>query len=371
MEGFADSLQAMKAKGRAVIGCFPLYPPLELLHSFGLTPVVLWGMEPGPAGLARSDRHIQPYACRVARCLTEFVLSPGYGLMDALFMYNACDTLRNLPEILEGALRERGRPLPVFRIHIPAVSLHREEAARYMEARIKGLIADLAAFTGRQFSEQAFLRSIRLYRRQRSLSRDLQIQAARGGLRFADFSEALMTACRLPVEDHVALLEKTLEKAGAASHGGGMDKRRAVMISGILPPPRGLIEAMEASGLVIAANDIAALARSCSSSAAESSDAAAYYTEFYRDHSPCPTILFSSDRRLEAIRDEVMRHDIRGVVFAGEKFCEYEYFEYPYLAGMLEEMGVRSLFIETGADGALSPDVYKTRIETFARMLDT
>ncbi len=382
MDGFLSSLHGMKAKGHMLIGCFPLYPPLELLHSFGLTPVVLWNLEPGPAGLALSDRHLQPYACRVARCLTEFVLSHEYGLMDALFMYNACDTLRNLPEIIDGALREQGKHLPIFRLHIPAVSLHQEGAARYMEARMEGLITDLAGFTGRGFSEQAFLESIRLYSRQRALSMNLEARAAEGGMSFADCSEALMAAHRLPVEDHIGLLEKLLEGADGdpgndpkspaplSSACSSLHKRHAVMLSGILPPTRDLIECMESVSLVIAANDIAAQKRSYASCAAATPDPVAYYEDFYRNHHPCPTILPSSDLRLEIIREAVRQNDIQGFIFIGEKFCEYEYFEFPYIEGMLKEMGVRSLFLETGTDGTKDPDSYKTRIETFAQLLD-
>ena len=39
-----DRLQALKDNDTIVIGCFPLYPPLELSHSLGIIPLVLWGL---------------------------------------------------------------------------------------------------------------------------------------------------------------------------------------------------------------------------------------------------------------------------------------------------------------------------------------
>mgnify|MGYP007068929704 CR=1 FL=1 len=98
------TLSGMRAGGRRLIGCFPLYPPLELFHSFGLTPVVLWGMRDAVRDYATSDRHVQNYACQVARALTGFVIERGPGLFDELFMYNACVTLWNLPEIIAACL---------------------------------------------------------------------------------------------------------------------------------------------------------------------------------------------------------------------------------------------------------------------------
>ncbi|TAL34779.1 MAG: hypothetical protein EPN93_11645 [Spirochaetes bacterium] len=52
-------------RGRRAIGCFPLYPPLELLHSMGLLPVVLWDFQDGARSVDASDRHL--HAVRVLR----------------------------------------------------------------------------------------------------------------------------------------------------------------------------------------------------------------------------------------------------------------------------------------------------------------
>src|SRR5271157_1567711 len=114
MNSIVDKIQKIKDSGKKVIGCFPLYPPLELFHSMDLVPVVLWGLDEAVAGVSESDKHLQNYACSVARRLTEFVLTAGAGLLDGLFMYNACDTLRNLPEILECGLKENGASIPLF-----------------------------------------------------------------------------------------------------------------------------------------------------------------------------------------------------------------------------------------------------------------
>jgi benzoyl-CoA reductase/2-hydroxyglutaryl-CoA dehydratase subunit BcrC/BadD/HgdB len=65
----------------------------------------------------------------------------------------------------------------------------------------------------------------------------------------------------------------------------------------------------------------------------------------------------------------VQETGVGGVIFFGEKFCEYEYFEFPYLEGMLKELGVRSLLLEMSAEGLQNLDGYRTRIEAFAETL--
>jgi benzoyl-CoA reductase/2-hydroxyglutaryl-CoA dehydratase subunit BcrC/BadD/HgdB len=366
MKNLPDSLAHMKSKGHTLIGCFPLYPPLELLHSFGLTPVVLWGLRQDITHLTRSDRHLQSYTCGVARSLSEFVLSHGSESLDAMFMYNACDTLRNLPEILESSLRRNGTPIPLFRLHIPAVPLSRPFASSYLKERIRDLIGELEKFTDKAFSGQAFLRSTGLYKLKGRLSCDLERLAAAGRLGFADCSDILLSAGRMTLDDQIATLERTIREANDRPPGQPAVR---VMLSGILPPPGALLDAIEHAGLTVAANDIAALRRSYGYLPAASADPGAYYEDFYRNHYPCTTILPSADRRLKTIRQILRENCVQGFIFVGEKFCEYEYFEIPAIKRMLEAESVRTLELEIDMDDALNIDAYRTRIEAFAEML--
>ncbi|MGB3998410.1 MAG: 2-hydroxyacyl-CoA dehydratase family protein [Desulfomonilia bacterium] len=366
MKGFLDSLADLKSQGHTLVGCFPLYPPLELLHSFGLTPVVLWGLRQDITRLTRSDRHLQPYACGVARCLSEFVLSQGGEFLDAIFMYNACDTLRNLPEILQSGLEQDGSSLPLFRLHIPAVPINPPSASNYLEDQIWELTKELKKFTGRSFSGPAFLNSTVLYNQQRMLIGELEHLAATGRLGFADCADIVLSAGRMPVSDHIALMEHTIRDAANRTPG---EPAARIMLSGILPPPAALLDVMEQAGLMVVANDLAAMRRSYGYLPAASSDPGAYYEDLYSNHHPCTTILPSADRRLEHIMKTARENTVQGFIFVGEKFCEYEYFEIPIIAQMLAAEGVRTLELEIGIDDTLNLDAHRTRIEAFAEML--
>jgi benzoyl-CoA reductase/2-hydroxyglutaryl-CoA dehydratase subunit BcrC/BadD/HgdB len=127
--------------------------------------------------------------------------------------------------------------------------------------------------------------------------------------------------------------------------------------------------AMENAGLRVAANDIAAFRRFHGHTPAGTLDPGSYYEDFYANHHPCTTILFSADRRIKTLTNAVRENGVKGVIFFGEKFCEYEYFEFPYLDALLKDMGVRTLFLEMSAEGVQSLDAYRTRIEAFAETL--
>jgi len=367
MNELKNSLLTLKQQGRHVVGCFPLYPPLELLHSFGLTPVVLWGLRTEVKDLSRSDRHLQNYTCQVARCLMEFILENNRSVFDALFMYNACDTLRNLPEIIEAGLAEDGISLSVFKLHVPAVPHDRTGAQGYLRDRILSLIAELEKFTHRSFSPQEFAASVDLYSRQRGLCREVEALCAQGRITFASCAGHLELAHFMRVEEHITLLEREILKAQKMSI--DVLPHKKVMVSGIQAPPVELIEAMEASGLRIVANDIATLARSYGYCPKPLADPCEYYHDFYFNHYPCTTILPAGDRRVELIRERVNESEAQGFIFFGEKFCEYEYFEIPFLKDMLRSFRVEVVALELGADDLSNLMPLKTRIEAFAEML--
>lgn len=79
----------MQHKQKPRLGCFPLYPPVELCHVMEILPVVLWGLGGEVSGLGESDKHLQSYSCSVARRLVQYTLSGGLSMLDGLFMYNA------------------------------------------------------------------------------------------------------------------------------------------------------------------------------------------------------------------------------------------------------------------------------------------
>ena len=165
-------IEQLRKGGKPVVGCFPLYPPLELMHSMGLLPVVLWGLRDSVSDTRDADRHVQPYACSVARQLAQFVIADGPGLLDGLFFYNACDTLRNLPELLrEGIAGSRRITPPMFRVHVPMVPASQTDATVYLNGEIENLVSELESTYGVEFSEDSFAESVSLYRLERWLSR--------------------------------------------------------------------------------------------------------------------------------------------------------------------------------------------------------
>ncbi len=365
-------LEMLKNHDRPVIACFPLYPPLALFHSMGLAPVMMWGLRGHVARTETSDRHLPSYTCSVARHMTEFLLSEARDLIDGIFMYNACDTLRNLPEIMMDQIAASGRDIPFFHMHLPMTPRNQTDASGYLKNEIRSLIKNLSDRFGVGFSSEKFQQSVALYQRMRELALAAQDQTATGRLNFSDFVEVMQAGAFVPVKDHIPALEDLT--AGEGKHNAGAsapptEKTIGVMISGILPPPPPVINALTAAGMTVVADDIASFYRSYAVMAEPMSDPAEYYIRFYEDHYPCPTLLYSGDRRPAALMDRIRQSGARAVIFIAEKFCEYEYFEFPWLEKQLADMGIPSLRIEISIDDDEHTGAHDARIAAFAEMI--
>jgi benzoyl-CoA reductase/2-hydroxyglutaryl-CoA dehydratase subunit BcrC/BadD/HgdB len=343
-----------------LLGCFPLYPPVELFHAMGLRPVVLWGLRDLFPTTPLADLHLQSYTCSVARRLTEAVLAdptPYCGL----FAINSCDTLRNLPEILEQGTR--GRTPPLLRMHAPAVSREQTPTSvAYLEARIDELIGAVSSIFGVRFSRRRFEHSVAQYREMRRLALEAEEVVAESRASFRALQELALAGAYSSVSWQIEALRSFLDGQRARREPG-----RRVALSGILPPPGAVTDIIEAAGLTVVANDIALMHRSWAHTP-ECADPAQYYVDSHWSRFPCTTALHASDRRVEAIEGLVGRSGARGLIFIGEKFCECEHLELPYLEERLRRLGVRTLVLEVSQE-CDAREQTRTRVEAFAEIL--
>jgi benzoyl-CoA reductase/2-hydroxyglutaryl-CoA dehydratase subunit BcrC/BadD/HgdB len=349
-----------------IIGCFPLYPPLELFSSMGLLPVVLWNLKSSISDLMEADKHVQSYACAIGRELVQFVLTESGKNLDGIFSYNACDTLRNIPEILQTANIDAGRNIPMLRMHVPQVNRAHTNPESYLKNEIAFLISATETAFNVTFSPSAFKQATALYTNMRLLCREAENLVAKGVLSFNRLCDVILSNYFLPIEEQINSLKQVIGSA-VLSHPVAPDI--GVVISGIMPPPAAVTEAIESSGLRVVANDIASLKRSYAYSPPVTDSPAEYYTDFYTNRFPCTTLLYQTDARLDGFLDLVEQSGARGVILSGEKFCEHEYFEFPILEERLKEKGISTLFLEFGADDVQNISAYTTRVEAFAEML--
>ena len=367
-----NQLKQLEDHQKPVIGCFPMYPPVELFHSMCLKPVVLWGFKDLFDNTHRSDEHIQDFVCSIGRHLIEFVLSKYGGILDCIFFYNTCDCLRNTPEILQEGLKRKDDTLPFFNFHLPMNSLTKEYAQDYLKNEINLLIDDLESSFDNKFDYNVFKESISLYDRMRELSMELENLIIQNNHSYKHFIRTAAKLNYLDIEEQIELLKTTIAQLKSKPVRNNMNSKNKVLISGIMPPPLKIITIMEKFGLKIVGNDTGFLSRFLSRTPEESSynSVGSYYVEFYKNHFPCSTLLYSADTRQEKITELVKSSNAKGVIFIGEKFCEYEYFEFPTLQDVLKNENIPSLLLEFSIEDTFNIEAYKTRIQSFQEILN-
>jgi benzoyl-CoA reductase/2-hydroxyglutaryl-CoA dehydratase subunit BcrC/BadD/HgdB len=181
------------------------------------------------------------------------VLAEQGAKLSGLFMYNACDTLRNIPEILKWGLAEDGRTLPVFTIHIPMGTSGRGRNSIYLKQEIATLIRELEDTFAVSFSAKRFVKSIKTYDKMRNLLKQMDVLVAAGELQFDEYAQFARQGCLRPVDQQIKNLKSRMQEFDSLSldslknkiHTGG------VVFSGILPPPPGISQAIENANLRI------------------------------------------------------------------------------------------------------------------------
>ncbi|MCG8565222.1 MAG: 2-hydroxyacyl-CoA dehydratase family protein [Desulfobacterales bacterium] len=351
---------------RIRLGCAPLYPPTELLHAMGLTPISIWGKTMGrPAKVPLADSRLQPYVCGLARQLTQQLI-PGQngsdnGLsLDGLLFYNACDTLRNLPEILTRALPR----LPLLTFHLPEISLESGSGQDCLAREIQSLIQNLENTFGCRFSRTRFHDSVLLFRELRRAVEKLEQLAQAGKLNFSDWVDLME---ELPAQTAEAGLEK-LNQALASAPSTPRCRGPRILVSGIRPPANP--EDVDRAGLWVVADDFALAHRSHGYIPKVTDDPLAYYLDLYTHHIPCSTLHHTAPKRWGHLKTRLCQSRAQGVVFWGEKFCEYEYFDLPDIREKLRRNGFPSLALETSLDGGVPGETQRTRLEAFAELLE-
>ena len=92
-----DIIQEEKTKGnRIVIGTFCSYVPVEILHSFGIIPMRIWGQADN---ITLADSLIQTYICPPVRHLMALGIEGRYDFLDGVVHCYTCDATCGLYNI--------------------------------------------------------------------------------------------------------------------------------------------------------------------------------------------------------------------------------------------------------------------------------
>lgn len=350
-----ETLRSWREHGGGVAAVLPIHYPRALLRAFGLLPVEVWGpprVDPAPGAA-----HLQPYVCSVVGNALSFLLRGGLEVADAIIVPHACDSLQGLGSLLLDFVRPRQ---PVFPLYLPRG--RRDSDLRFLADECRALYGKLAAVTGRAPSEAELTESIR--REEEADGLLTELHRRRRVLPLTDLAFYRLVRAReyLPAEEFATLARSVLSAPPADPRAG-----IPLLLSGILPEPMALLDAVNDMGGTVVADDLACCGRRLYPPGV-SDEPFLQMAERILNGPPDPTRGSPIAERLRHLVGMAQETGARGVIFYDVKFCEPELFDLPLLRRGLQEAGLPSVHIEVDLNDPLSHQVL-TRIEAFLEMV--
>jgi len=351
-------LQRMAAAGERLVGYFCTYTPVEIIHASGFVPVRVSG-EPGP--VAKAYAHIPDFICPFMKHTLEKAVNGEYDFLFGMVQGYTCDVACGMINIWKAKF-------PDHIVHtIPIPYNDTPEARSYCRSSLQELISCLET-AGGSFSDAALNRSLALYVKMRRQLIDLYEGRYDGRLSLdaGDLLTIVRAGSVLPPEEFTPMLEMVRQTYLHEETEG--KKGIPVLISGSLIEERSMVDAVEAAGGRIVADDLCTGWRSIYPEAGNGENAIDRIIDRILRRFPCPARSRAMSRA-EELLTLLERSGARGVIFLVQKFCTPHLADIPILSEELKNKGYPVLMVEIDESFRMEGQL-ETRLESFFEMIE-
>ncbi len=269
----SDTIESFKGRGGSVAAVFPIHYPRALLRAFDLLPVEVWG--PPQVDTSLGLVHLQSNVCSIVRNGLSFLLAGGLDVADLVVVPHACDSLQGLGSILTDLIPTRFSVLPIY---LPRG--RRQSDVEFLADEFRSVYRRLKSITGQAPSEETLRACIQRDEEADEVLAALHRERRRVALSDGDFYRLVRAREYLPAEEFSELGRQTLQRAESLprppEEPSGDSARIPLLLSGIVPEPGGILEAMERLGGWVVADDLACCGRRLYGQAAVRTPSAAW-----------------------------------------------------------------------------------------------
>ncbi len=344
-----------KQRGGLVAAVLPIHYPRALFRAFNILPMEVWG--PPQVDVSYGSAHLQPYVCSIVRNALSFILTGGVDIADLIMIPHACDSLQGLGSILLDFLPPKQPALPLY---IPRGDS--KNGKIFLAEELQSLYARLEEITQKSPSDEDLMENIRREERADELLARLHEQRESLQLTNYDFYYNIRAREYLPAEDFIELAQSILIEPKRGQKNG-----IPIILSGIVPEPMGLLEAISQFGGRVAADDLACCGRRLYLPGSNQNPFLRM-AESILSAPPEWSRGSSIQDRLDHLQRMIDSTGAQGVIFYNVKFCEPELFDLPELRKGLGEIGIPTTTIEMDISDPISSQAM-TRIEAFFEMI--
>lgn len=335
--------------GGRIAAVFPIHYSRALFRAFALLPVEVWG--PPRTNTTLGDAHLQAYTCSIVRGGLSFYLSGKLDVAEVVLVPHACDSLQGLGSVLLDFVDTKRPVLTLYNPRGPESA-----SLDFMAAELRRLYERLAEITGARPSSEELLSAIREDERADALLGRLLASRRRLNVDERAFYRLVRSREYLPGEEFAALAEAALDVAN-----GSERKGTGVVLSGIVPEPMEILDALSDAGAVAVGDDFAAIGRRVYP-AGKSDEPFQRMAERLLGSPPDSTRGSPIADRIVHLQRLAEQSGAKAILFFIVKFCEPELFYLPQMREKLGELGLRSVVIEADVTDSL-PQQAVTRVE--------
>ncbi len=352
-------IQAQKADfGRTIMGVFPAHYPKEILWAMNILPVEIW--DP-PVETAIAGAHLQPYTCAVVKSGLALVLEKKCRAVDGFLFPHTCDSIQNLGSVVNDYLTEVP---PCFFFYHPKAP-YRESSRRYYRKQLYRFVDELKPHFG-PLDPRNLEHAVQQGREIGNLLQ--QIYALRTASMLKATTQTFYDVVRqgeyLHPDDYIPLLKTFISRATGESRASGPP----VLLSGILPAPRGMLSLLDRLSVKVVNDDYLCCQRRVTAYDPNNQNPFDTLTASYFAMPPCSTKGAPIADRLNFILSMAQTGKAEGIIFNPLKFCEPEHFDIPQLVRGVKNAGLAALTVESDLDPGASGQLV-TRVEAFIEML--
>ena len=357
------TVRALARKGVGSVGCFPVYTPQELIHSMGLTPILIQGggefIE-----ISHADAPLGSFLCSVSKSTLELALTAKLAPFRGFVFPYICDVSRNLEGIFARVLSDR----PSYMLHLPQ-NFRSAATVPFLTAEYRRLADRLVEAGGRPYDPTALARSIELFDRHRAA------MAALAELRRTEPWKLSLTEYYLihrlgnlvPRELHLPLVEGAIEEARSRSRRPKDSIRVAVVGPFCEQPTLDLLDLLEEVGCYVVDDELQMI-HHWYPRVAPGGDPLTALARAYVEHPVDLGIRATPTTKGQAILDKVDRNHLQGVLFLTAKFCEPALEDVVLYRRALDSRKIPYLHLEFEEKSA-AYDSSRLQLETFVESI--
>lgn len=353
-------------EGQAVVGCFPLYTPEEVVHAMGFVPFGVWGADRQVEG---AKAYFPAFIASLYQTALELGMQHTYDGMTAVLIPALSDALKALGENWKYAVPQ---------IHFIPVSYpqnRRLDCGRaFTRSCYERVARQLHELTGRELKEDALLNSIRIYNEHNQLMRQLdELQAQKLCLTAKERRDVFKSAWFMRKEEHNELLKSLLREMETLQT-QPVEEGLRIQTSGLLCDHPALLQILDDIGFVIVADDVAAESRQYRTDAnlqllSEGKDALDLLVDKFARMDHCSMLYDPDKKRASYLVELAKARHAKGMVLFLTKFCDPEEFDYVPIKRAFEKAEIPLLLIEIDRQMERF-DQAQTALETFRDLLE-